>query len=108
MLPQMNSLIHIKNGKCQKGLMISLQMSLDCFSRLLMESINTCPPSMEDDNGGNAHSTTDCEEDKYVTKFEGMNNTTLIFQSRYNFIVTTLQSILAYHVLRSLPHKRND
>jgi len=108
-LPQMNNLIHIKNGKYQKGIMISLQMSLDCFSRLVCESNNTYPQPMDEDNVGTTHSTTDREEDKYVleawkktfynvysTKFEGMKNTTLIDQARYNFIVSTLQSIAAY------------
>ena len=49
-LPQMISLIHMKNGKYQKRLMISLVISLDCFSRLLMESNNSCPPFVDDNN----------------------------------------------------------
>jgi hypothetical protein len=93
-LPKMDSLIRIKNGKFQKGLMISLLMSLECFSRLLNESNNMNVPFVDDSNGGKANTP---EEGEYILEawkktfynvyspmFDKMNNTTLIDQARYD------------------------
>ena len=108
-LPQMNSLICVKNGKYQKGLMISLLMSLSCFEKLIEESDKSYVVAMENNKKGNIGSATDTQEDKYLLeawkktfynvygpKFQGMSNTTLIDQARYDFIVKSLQSISAY------------
>ncbi len=95
--------------------MVSLLMSLDCFSKFILESDKTYAVPMENNRQGRASSATDSEEDKYVLeawkrtfyniygeKFKGMSNTTLIQQERYNFIVRTLQIISAYPIDQKL------
>ena len=114
-LPQISSLIRVQNGKYQKGLMVSLLMSLNCFERLLMECDKSYVVPNDNSKQGRTSSATETEEDKYVLeawkktfynvygqKFKGMSNTTLINQERYNYIVGTLQSISAFPTDRKL------
>jgi hypothetical protein len=65
--PQMNSLFCVKNGKYQKGMIISLLMSLDCFYKLITESDKSYAVAMENcKQGKQTAKAADTEEDKYV------------------------------------------
>ena len=107
-IPLIPSLLQVRNGKYQRGLLISLLMSLDCLSKLSLDSKATYTVAVDmsqnknmDTNGTSTEQREVNDEWKktfyqvYEPKFKAMRNSTLIDRSRYDHIVGTLITMSA-------------
>ena len=107
-IPLIPSLLQVRNGKYQRGLLISLLMSLDCLSKLALDSKATYTVAVDMSQNKNMDTNVTSTEQRevndewkktfyqvYEPKFKAMRNSTLIDRSRYDHIVGTLITMSA-------------
>lgn len=107
-IPLIDSFIQVMNGKYQRGLLVTLLMSLDCLSKLALDSKNTSTVAMDTNHGRSKDRNVPSAEEReidvewkktfyevYETKFKSMSNSTLIDRTRYDHIVGTLLTMSA-------------
>jgi hypothetical protein len=102
-IPNITSLISVRNGKYQKGLVVELVMSLECFTKLVMDGnnkyINAADTTNEAKHPEQKVVEEECKKtfyEIYEPKFRSMSDTLLIDRHRYNDIVKTLLKLSAY------------